>query len=126
MHGGGTGQFAALPLNLSYLSKNQTHPEADYLVSGTWSQKSAKEAEKFIKVNKVANVDKFGDVLPPSEWKLSKDAAYVYYCANETIHGVEVTDLTGLPHNINLIADISSNILSRPIDVSRVYSIFIF
>lgn len=53
MHGGGTGQFAALPLNLSYLSKNQEQPEADYVVSGTWSQKAAKEAEKYLKANKV-------------------------------------------------------------------------
>lgn len=65
------------------------------------------------------NLEKYTNVSPTSEWKLNKNAAYVYYCANETIHGVEIADLTGLPKNVNLIADISSNILSRPIDVSK-------
>jgi len=121
MHGGGTGQFAAIPLNLSYLSKNKDHAEADYLVTGAWSQKSTKEAEKYLKVNKVVNLDKdkYGKVPPASEWKLSKDAAYLYYCANETIHGVEISDLADLPSDVNLVVDISSNILSRPIDVSK-------
>jgi phosphoserine aminotransferase len=53
MHGGGTGQFAAVPLNLSYLSKNAEQPEADYLITGTWSKKAVAEAEKYLKVNKV-------------------------------------------------------------------------
>lgn len=90
------------------------------MVSGTWSKKAAEEATKYIKVNNVAKIEKFVDVPPISEWKLSKNAAYLYYCANETIHGVEITDLDGLPEDINLIADISSNILSRPFDVSKV------
>lgn len=135
MHGGGTGQFAAIPLNLSYLSKNKEQPEADYLVtggwistlllpkhviSGTWSQKSAKEASKYIKVNKVVNLEKYDGIPPVLEWKVSKDAAYLFYCANETIHGVEISDISGFPRDANLIADISSNILSYPIDVSKV------
>lgn len=53
MHGGGTGQFAAIPQNLSFLAKNNTNSSANYLVTGTWSDKAAKEAEKFIHVNKV-------------------------------------------------------------------------
>ncbi|KAI6182860.1 Phosphoserine aminotransferase [Aphelenchoides bicaudatus] len=119
MHGGGTGQFAAVPLNLSFLSKNKETPEADYLVTGTWSQKAAKEAEKYLKVNKVANLEKYTTAPPTNEWKLSNNAAYLYYCANETIHGVEIADLSGLPENVNLIADISSNILSNLIDISK-------
>jgi phosphoserine aminotransferase len=65
-------------------------------------------------------LEKYDGVPPVSEWKLSKNAAYLYYCANETIHGVEFTDLSDLPADVNLVADISSNILSRPIDVSKV------
>lgn len=54
MHGGGTGQFAALPQNLQFLSTNSTLPTADYLVTGTWSDKASKEADKFLKVNRVS------------------------------------------------------------------------
>lgn len=53
MHGGGTGQFAAIPQNIGYLSKNLKKPIADYLITGSWSDKAAKEGEKFINVNKV-------------------------------------------------------------------------
>lgn len=54
MHGGGTGQFAAIPQNIEYLSKNLENPIADYLITGTWSDKAAKEGEKFININKVS------------------------------------------------------------------------
>lgn len=53
MHGGGTGQFAAVPLNLHYLAKNSVNPSADYFVTGSWSDKAVKEAQKYIHVKKV-------------------------------------------------------------------------
>jgi len=84
MHGGGTGQFSAVPLNLL----KGDNPTADYFVTGTWSNKAAKEAEKYCKVNKpLPKTDKYTGVPPQSEWKLNPDASYVYYCENETVHG---------------------------------------
>ncbi|KAI6241390.1 Phosphoserine aminotransferase [Aphelenchoides fujianensis] len=119
MHGGGTGQFAAIPLNISFLAANPEQPTADYLITGTWSQKAAKEAEKFIKVHKVLDHDHFVSIPPQKEWKVNEGAAYLYYCANETIHGVEFQETPQLPEGVHLVADISSNILSRPIDVRK-------
>ena len=82
--GGGTAQFAAIPLNLTP-SENST---ADYLITGTWSTKAAKEGGKFVKVNRILPKTKsFTTILERSEWNLSSDAAYVYYCANETVDG---------------------------------------
>ncbi len=83
--GGGTGQFSAVPLNLMGLKENHT---ADYLVTGTWSAKAAKEAEKYGSVNLVLpKTSKYTDIPDPSSWKLNPNASYVYYCANETVHG---------------------------------------
>ena len=84
LQGGGYLQFAAIPLNLT-----QSEEEvADYFVTGTWSQKAAKEASKYLKVNMVLpTTDKFVGVAKQSEWKLSDNASYVYYCDNETVHG---------------------------------------
>jgi phosphoserine aminotransferase len=96
--------------------------------SGCWSRE-VPQSQQGILLNQNTNSlifqvvslnNNFTTVPPINEWKLSKDAAYLYYCANETIHGVEVTDLAGLPEGINLVADISSNILSRPIDIAKV------
>lgn len=116
LQGGGTGQFSAVPLNLCPRLKEQ---KADYVVTGSWSAKAAKEAEKYIQVNRVLpKTDKHTGVPPQHEWKCSPDAEYVYYCDNETIHGVEfgfVPD-TG---DISLVCDMSSNILTRPVDVSK-------
>ncbi|CAD5206914.1 unnamed protein product [Bursaphelenchus okinawaensis] len=118
MHGGGSGQFAAIPLNLRSLSTT-TPPSADYLITGAWSQKAAKEAEKYIHVNKVSSCSSHDTIPPASEWKTSTEAAYLWYCANETIHGVEFKDTPEVPEGVNLVADISSNILSSPIDVAK-------
>ena len=119
MHGGGTGQFAAIPQNLGFLAKNVENPSANYLVTGSWSDKAAKEGEKFIHVNKIQpkrytgipNLNYINEGLDP-------DAAYLYYCANETIHGIEFYEPPKVDQK-NLVADISSNILSRPFDVSK-------
>ncbi|CAH1252462.1 PSAT1 [Branchiostoma lanceolatum] len=116
LQGGGTGQFSAVPLNLLNLKEGHT---ADYIVTGAWSAKAAKEAEKYGKVNVVyPKLDKYTTIPDPSTWSLNPDASYVYYCANETIHGVEfqfVPETNGVP----LVADMSSNILTRPVDISK-------
>lgn len=121
MQGGGTGQFSAIPLNLCPRGKEQ---KADYVVTGTWSAKAAKEAEAHIQVNRVLpKVDKHVGIPPQSEWKCSPDAAYLYYCDNETIHGVEFSFVPE-SGSVPLVCDMSSNILTRPVDVSKYGVIF--
>ncbi|XP_067014650.2 probable phosphoserine aminotransferase [Anabrus simplex] len=119
MQGGGTGLFAAVALNL--ISETGT---ADYIVTGAWSAKAAKEAAKYGKVNLVVpKTDNYVDIPDPSTWNLDPNASYVYYCANETVHGVEfpyIPDTKGIP----LVSDMSSNILSREVDVSKFGVIF--
>lgn len=114
LQGGGTGQFAAVPLNLG-----KEGGSADYIVTGAWSAKAAKEAEKYLKVNPVfKKLDKYDRIPPQTEWNLDPNASYVYYCANETVHGVEfdfVPETNGVP----LVCDMSSNFLSRPVDVNK-------
>ncbi|XP_068972235.1 probable phosphoserine aminotransferase [Bombus flavifrons] len=118
MQGGGTGIFAAVPLNM------MATDTADYLVTGTWSAKAAKEAAKYGKVNLVLPpTTKYTEVPDPSTWNLDPNASYVYYCANETIHGIEfnyIPETNGVP----LVVDMSSNILTRPFDVSKFAVIF--
>ncbi|XP_063216790.1 probable phosphoserine aminotransferase isoform X1 [Bacillus rossius redtenbacheri] len=119
MQGGGTGLFAAVAMNLA--SENGC---ADYMVTGSWSAKAAKEAEKYCRVNLVfPKTDKHIGVPDPSEWTLDPSSSYVYYCANETIHGIEfpfIPDTKGVP----LVCDMSSNFLSHPVDVSKFGLIF--
>ncbi|XP_034945187.1 probable phosphoserine aminotransferase [Chelonus insularis] len=114
MQGGGTGIFAAVPLNL--ISKSGT---ADYIVTGSWSAKAAKEAAKYGSINIVhPPMTKYTEVPNPSIWNLNPNASYVYYCDNETIHGVEfnfIPETNGVP----IVADMSSNFLSRKFDVSK-------
>ena len=87
MSGGGTGQFAGVPLNL--MGRNAANPSADYVVTGNWSAKAAKEAEKYGKVNLVFPKPKTFSTIPDQEtWTLNPDASYVYYCANETALGI--------------------------------------
>ena len=92
---------------------------ADYILSGVWSEKAAEEARRFCKVNVAADSSKAQRPSLPqqAELKLDADAAYVHYCSNETINGLEfsyVPDTGAVP----LVADMSSHFLSRPIDVS--------
>ena len=119
MQGGGLAQNAIVPLNLS---RGGT---VDLVVTGAWSQKSYKEAGKYAKVNLAASAQGSGfTTLPsPSTWQLSKEAAYVHVCSNETIHGVEfheLPDLQALGATAPLVIDFSSQVTSRPIDWSRV------
>ena len=115
LQGGGSAQFGMIPMNLLRGKKT-----ADYLNSGEWSKKAISEAKKYCEVNVIAtSVDKNFSYAPASSsWKLNPDAAYVHICTNETIGGVEIyeTPNTG---SVPLVADMSSHILSRPIDVSK-------
>lgn len=116
MHGGGRGQFSAVPLNL--LKAGQS---ADYIVSGAWSKAAAEEAHKFgtIAVQGIAQKTEDGlrSLKAPADWHLDAKSAFVHFCPNETVDGLEFTDLPQT--QVPLVADLSSTILSRPIDVSR-------
>lgn len=116
MHGGGRGMFANVAMNIS-----DPNASADYLVDGAWSGYAATEAKKYTKVNET-KIDSLNDkglvTLNTKGLKFGADSKYVHVCLNETIHGIEINediDTGSLP----LIADASSNILSRPIDVSK-------
>ena len=115
LQGGASAQFSAIPMNL--LRGKST---ADYFNTGQWSKKAIKEAKRYCDVNIVASSedDGFNSVPDKSTWNLNPDAAYVHYTANETIGGVEFDEIpdTG---DVPLIVDLSSTILSRPIDVSK-------
>jgi phosphoserine aminotransferase len=115
LQGGASTQFAAIPMNLL-----RGGGSADYLNTGSWSKKAIAEARRYGEVNVAASTEegRFTRAPGQGELALSADAAYVHYTPNETIEGVEfgyVPDTDGKP----LVADMSSTILSRPIDVSR-------
>lgn len=114
-HGGARAQFAAVPLNLLGEASS-----ADYVDGGYWAHSAAEEAEKYCSPNVIdITCEKDGKraVLPAAQWPLSDDAAFVHFCPNETIDGIEIRDLpvTDKP----IVADLSSTILSREIDVSK-------
>lgn len=114
--GGARAQFAAVPLNIL---ANYTH--ADYINSGYWSQCAAKEAAKYCNVieqNVVIKDAGITSIKPMSEWQLSDNSAYVHYCPNETIDGVEIFEQPDFADK-TVVADLSSCILSQPIDVKR-------
>ena len=113
MQGGATLQFSAVPLNLL-----GSKSSAAYLVTGAWSQAAAEEAKKFVPtVHIVASTaPTFSSFPPSSSYEVPSDCAYLHYCQNETVHGVQATEVpsTSLP----LVVDCSSSFLSQPIDVS--------
>src|SRR5512144_710352 len=115
LQGGAIAENAIVPMNL--LAGRSV---ADYVNTGEWSKKSIKEAKKYCTVNVAASAEdeSFTYVPKQSTWKLSPDAAYVHVCTNETIGGVEYhwTPDTG---DVPLVADASSHILSRPVDVAK-------
>jgi len=120
LQGGASSQFAAIPLNL--LGDKDS---ADYLNTGMWSKKAIAEAKRYCNVNIAADTsgNGFTSVPTQAELKLNPDAAYVHYTPNETIGGVEfdyIPETNGVP----LIADMSSTILSRPLDVSKFAMIY--
>lgn len=114
MQGGGLGENAIAPLNLSRGGK------VDFVVTGSWSRKSAAEARRYADVQIAAEGN--GREIPgdPTSWQLRADASYVHLCSNETIDGVEFHELPQLSHGVPLVIDCSSHLLSRPIDWSRV------
>lgn len=115
MQGGATSQFSMIPMNL--LRGKTT---ADYINTGDWSKKAIKEASRYCDVNIAATTeaDNFTSVPTQAELKLNPDAAYVHYTPNETIRGLEF-DYIPETGDVPLVADMSSTILSRPVDVSR-------
>ena len=128
LQGGATQQFAQVPMNL--LEGDKDKKSADYIVTGSWSKKALKEARRIGSVRQAGSVEAKGQVadgftrLPRAdELDLDSQAAYLHVCTNETIHGVEVHDdaalAAQLPAGVPLVADMSSHILSRPVDVSR-------
>ncbi|GAA5931891.1 O-phospho-L-serine:2-oxoglutarate transaminase [Sporobolomyces koalae] len=145
MQGGGLTQFATTVLNLVawYRIKHQLAPtdsvEAQYVVTGSWSKKAAEEAQRLgVTVDKVVDGKKYGNgkftgIPPASEWAIaqreehSRAPAFVYYCDNETVDGVEfggIDDANAFPFHafspeIPVVCDMSSNFLSRPVDVSK-------
>lgn len=121
LQGGGNGQFSSVPLNLINRKPKRS---ADYLVTGYWSERAALEAQKYGNVNYVAKPDKYTTISPKEEWKLDPEASYVYICDNETIHGVEFPDLYDSFGDVPLVADCSSNLFSRSIDISKFGLVF--
>jgi phosphoserine aminotransferase len=115
MQGGAIGENAIVPMNLL---RGKTG--ADYIDTGEWSKKSIKEAKKYATVNVAASAAATGyDRVPArSEWQLDPDAAYVHICSNETIGGVEY-QFTPEVGAVPLVADMSSDILSRPVEVAK-------
>lgn len=119
LSGGATAQFSMVPMNLLRNKKN-----ADYIHTGVWSAKAIKEAQRYCTVNIAASSEDAGFTYAPTQnlWKTDPDAAYVHYTPNETIGGVEfnwIPDMTYSENNIPLVADMSSTILSRPLDITK-------
>ncbi|MCH2189985.1 MAG: 3-phosphoserine/phosphohydroxythreonine transaminase [Gammaproteobacteria bacterium] len=114
LQGGATSQFSAIPLNLKHLGD-----KADYAHTGHWGKKAIADAKRFLDVNVVCDTSEEGykHVPEAEQWSLSDDAAYVHITPNETIAGVEFDWLPDT--NKPICADLSSTILSRPIDVSK-------
>lgn len=118
LQGGASQQFAAVPLNLASAAAS-----ADYVVTGQWSKKAVAEAGRFVNANVSANSQEqnFAVVPPQDTWQLS-DAAYLHYCPNETIGGLEFSWVPDV--SAPLVADMSSTLLSRPVDVSQFGAIY--
>jgi phosphoserine aminotransferase len=115
LSGGATAQFASVPLNLAPPGST-----VDYVITGSWGKKAVGEAARYAEVNVAADASstRFTEIPDPAEWKVSDDAAYLHYTPNETIVGVEfhfIPEVSRAP----LVVDMSSTILSRPVDVSR-------
>jgi len=113
--GGATLQFSSVPLNML-----GTKTKADYLITGQWGEKAAKECNKYGTGQAVCNTKstKFTTIPDKAEWKLDPEAAYVHYCDNETVNGVEWA-YTPEVGDVPLVADMSSNFCSRKIDVAK-------
>ncbi|MBE1161009.1 3-phosphoserine/phosphohydroxythreonine transaminase [Dyella acidiphila] len=113
--GGATQHFAQIPMNLAAEGDS-----ADYIVTGHWSEKAANEAAPYVRVNVAASSKAYDYLRMPARdsWQLDPTAAYVHIATNETIHGVEFHDVPDVG-DVPLVADMSSDILSGPVEVSR-------
>lgn len=120
LQGGGYGMFSAIPQNISAPGQ-----KIDFLVTGNWSSKAAKEAKKYAEVNVLSDeyAAKSMNIPAAGSYTVDPDAAYLHYCTNETISGIEFNYIpeTG---DVPLVTDLSSTILSRPVDVSKYGVIF--
>ncbi|HEB78700.1 MAG TPA: 3-phosphoserine/phosphohydroxythreonine transaminase [Methylothermaceae bacterium] len=114
LQGGATGQFAAIPMNL--LGDRRT---MNYVLTGSWGKKAAAEAKQYgeVKIAASSEAEKFTTIPDPATWQVDPEAVYLHFASNETIGGVEFPFVpeVGIP----LVCDMSSDILSRPVDVSR-------
>jgi len=115
LQGGATSQFAAVPLNLL----GSTEATGDYIVTGQWGDKAAKECQKYGKATRAVDTKptKYTIIPPPEEWNLNGNAAFAHYCANETVNGVEFKYTPEV--TVPLVGDISSNFLSKPVDIEK-------
>lgn len=126
MQGGGLAENAIIPLNISALKVDASgRGAADFVVTGSWSEKSFAEAGKYCQANVVTNgkADGFTSIANASSWELNANASYVHICSNETINGVEyhsLPDLKALGSKAELVIDFSSHVASRSVDWSRV------
>lgn len=118
--GGATLQFSAVPLNMLGVKT-----KADYLITGQWGEKAHKEAAKYCIGQAACNTKgtKFTTIPDSSQWKLDPEAAYVHYCMNETVNGVEFKSTPNVGE-VPLVADMSSNFMSRPIEVRKHAAIY--
>ena len=118
LQGGATSQFSMVPMNLLRGKKT-----ADYINTGQWSTKAIEEAGRYCTVNVAASSEDANFTYAPTQdkWRLNPEAAYIHYTSNETIGGVEFNWIPDIDPNgdVALVADMSSNILSRPLDVTR-------
>jgi phosphoserine aminotransferase len=115
LQGGATQHFAQIPMNLAGADAS-----ADYIVTGHWGEKAVREASPYLtaRVAATSEASQYLALPPRDTWQLDPRAAYLHYTPNETIHGVEFHDVPDVGE-VPLVADMSSNILSRPVDVSR-------
>lgn len=114
--GGGRGQFSSVPMNL-----RERGDSADFLLTGSWSEGAITEASKFLKTNVVGKVvmqDGLCTVPSITAAQIGQNSAYFHYCSNETVDGIEINEIPDCG-DVPLVADMSSNILSKPIDVSK-------
>merc|ERR1719393_146459 len=115
VQGGATAQFSAIPLNML----GEQGASADYLITGQWGEKAHKECNKYGTGNAACNTksSKFTTIPPVREWKCNPEAKYMHYCMNETVNGVEFKSIP--ESSVPLVADMSSNFMSRDIECGK-------
>jgi phosphoserine aminotransferase len=114
LQGGATQQFAQIPMNLLH-----GRGKADYVATGEWAGRAIREAKAYCDVHIAASSEDRGFTYAPTNWNVRADTAYVHYCSNETIGGVEFHEIPKIEKEIPLVSDASSHILSRPVDVAK-------